>query len=827
MRTWGARCRPAVMAGVLGALVAVTMAGAPVPAFADDATPPPPSSTTEPAAAVPGTDTPPATLAPAGDATAADAPPVAQLTPTLTATPSTDLVNHQLVTVAGAGFTPNASIGWAVCKNGSTGQDDCDLNNLGFAMSNSSGAFTASFTVHRILYTANGQVDCATAPETCTIGAAKSSDPSEKAGAPLTFDPSVPLPPPPTLLAGPTTNLIEGQSVAVFGGGFLPNSQVFLVQCVVPASAQNCLTLSSLTAAADGGFITTVQVHRTLFQPPFGSTDCAASVGTCQLTAVSIADYDYHANVPLGFDPAGPSPTTQVTVTPDTGLLNFQSVALAGSGFASASGVQIVECKTGAGSLEDCVETPGAFAPTSATGTFSTQFSVRRVLHLAAGDFDCAGAAGACSIVSSSFGPTPAVVATPISFDGSVPPPPPPAISVAPATDLVQGQSVTVTGSGFAPAAFVDLGQCLTGSTPFGYCSNPGGASVFTDANGAFSTSFLVRRGVLDYTNSPPAVIDCASAAQLCSVTAFAYEGGDSASAPVDFDASVPIHVPDVSVSPQFDLPDRALVDVHTSGFAPGEQVLVSQCDADAPAFGYPCTNGPVNILTADANGVVDTSLRVHRTLTYFGGLVVDSGTANCADAVGECVIRAASLDDPLAVTDVPLGFDPTAVAPPPVITTSPAGPFTDGEQVVVHGSGFTPGATLGLAQCAADGDPNGRTCDSQPGGLFDPFFADQNGEFTRTVTIHAEVQTTDATIDCAGGTACMLFAANRNDYGAERASDPITFAPGGVAGVLVARSLAFTGAGSSTRPLTIAGFGLVLAGGALVLVSRRRRLSA
>jgi hypothetical protein len=275
---------------------------------------------------------------------------------------------------------------------------------------------------------------------------------------------------------------------------------------------------------------------------------------------------------------------------------------------------------------------------------------------------------------------------------------------------------------------------------------------------------------------------------------------------------------------------------VHSSGFAPGERVVISQCDADAPTAGISCTSGVVNVLTADANGVVDTSLRVHRTLTYSGGIIIITDTANCAEEVGECVIRAQSLDDPLVVEDVPLGFDPTAVAPPPVLSTAPAGPYTDGEQVVVHGSGFTPDATLGLAQCEAGVEPNGHTCDSQPGGLFAEFRADSNGEFTRTITMHTQVHSTDSTIDCAAAGSCVLFAANRQDFGAERAALPITFTssggapPGltiGAKGESATRALAFTGAGARTVPLAVIGSTLVLVGGVLLLMSRRRRVAA
>src|SRR5439155_2916746 len=162
-------------------------------------------------------------------------------------TPSTDLVNHQTVTVAGSGFSPSVAIGWAECKNGGSGQNDCDLNNVGYSTTDATGVFSASYTVHRIMHTANGDADCASAPEACTIGAAKISDYSESAGTPISFDPSIPLPPPPTLLAGPTTNLVEGESVALFGGGFVPNGIVYLVECTDP-TIQTCHTLGTIGA---------------------------------------------------------------------------------------------------------------------------------------------------------------------------------------------------------------------------------------------------------------------------------------------------------------------------------------------------------------------------------------------------------------------------------------------------------------------------------------------------------------------------------------------------------------------------------------------------
>src|SRR6185312_10810299 len=120
------------------------------------------------------------------------------LAPALTVTPSTGLLYVQSVSLAGSGFTPNVAVGWAECRNNHSGDAaDCDTGHSGFATTDGTGAFSASFTVRRMLHTANGDVDCAAAPGTCNIGSAKISDYSEGAGAPLTFDPSAPIPPPP------------------------------------------------------------------------------------------------------------------------------------------------------------------------------------------------------------------------------------------------------------------------------------------------------------------------------------------------------------------------------------------------------------------------------------------------------------------------------------------------------------------------------------------------------------------------------------------------------------------------------------------------------
>ncbi len=295
-------------------------------------------------------------------------------------TPSTGLVHLQTVTVSGTGFTPNVSVGFAECKNNNSGDaGDCDTTHTGFASTDGSGAFSAPFAARRILHTPNGDVDCAAAPGTCNIGAAKISDYAEHAGAPLTFDPNAPLPPPATLLAGPTSDLVEGDSVALFGGGFVPNSPVAIVQCSQPTTA-SCQLIArprrpTATEASSRSCRCTGSWRRRRSARPTAPTRRArVSCAWCRSATTTV-----EAHVLLEFDPNGPLPASHVTVTPDTGLLNFQAVTVAGSGFPANSGVQITACKSDATSYEDCSTGNPGFAPVGPAGSFTTPY--RRASH--------------------------------------------------------------------------------------------------------------------------------------------------------------------------------------------------------------------------------------------------------------------------------------------------------------------------------------------------------------------------------------------------------------------------------------------------------------
>ena len=208
--------------------------------------------------------------------------------------------------------------------------------------------FSTPFHVRRILHTANATVDCASAIDLCRIGAAKVSDYAEHAGATINFDPTVPLPPPPSIVVVPSsTGLVDGQAIGIFGSGFPAGAGVRILECLGGGGTIGCRDTGFTGADGSGGIAVIVNVRRQLGAFLQDPTDCADAIGTCELVVISLADPDAQGVVPLGFDPAGPLPIPTVDATPATGLAYKQDVTLSGTGFANQY-LQVFECKAAA-----------------------------------------------------------------------------------------------------------------------------------------------------------------------------------------------------------------------------------------------------------------------------------------------------------------------------------------------------------------------------------------------------------------------------------------------------------------------------------------------
>ncbi|MEU0885778.1 enediyne antibiotic chromoprotein [Lentzea sp. NPDC005914] len=98
-----------------------------------------------------------------------------------------------------------------------------------------------------------------------------------------------------------------------------------------------------------------------------------------------------------------------------------------------------------------------------------------------------------------------------------------PALSVTPSTGLSDGQSVTVTGSGFPAGDAVAAVQCNVPEDPAKIsCNFPDNAQTTTDSDGGFSAALTVRAqfdGVNPITGAPAGHVDC-TVAPGCGVLA-------------------------------------------------------------------------------------------------------------------------------------------------------------------------------------------------------------------------------------------------------------------------------------------------------------------
>ena len=112
-------------------------------------------------------------------------------------------------------------------------------------------------------------------------------------------------------------------------------------------------------------------------------------------------------------------------------------------------------------------------------------------------------------------------------------PTPAPSVTVSPGTGLVDGQQVTVSGSGYNGDASVGLVQCPAGATSQDLCDGRTATSFSADAHGRF----VRRLAVVDVlTDAHGTVTDCGAAPGACVVAGVYIHGfAGLATAPLAF----------------------------------------------------------------------------------------------------------------------------------------------------------------------------------------------------------------------------------------------------------------------------------------------------
>lgn len=401
--------------------------------------------------------------------------------PTVTVSPAAGLVDQQPVTVTGAhwGFADEIELLECVAAG-----DRCSAP-MDLTWRDSDGyGFTHTFHV-RSGFTAEdgGWVDCRT--ESCLLRAKEPGVGAPAADTPLAFDPAGPPATPPSVSASPDTDLVDGQVITVSGTGLRPNQSRLRVIVCAQAEPRHCTTGADVGTDAAGAF----SVPFTVFATNFGydTVDCRSEPCLVRLAdELGIVD----VSVPVAFRADGPLVyNPSVSLDTDVGLVDGQVLTVSGTGWEPGRRVTIRECSA------DRSRCPGydVEVEADAAGSFTTEFRVRAHGDIRRrGEIDCR--TDTCELSFDSFRSR---VVVALAFDPDAPLLPPPTVEVTPNHDLLPGQQVRVDGTGFFPHQELVWGQCDRSDylePPYCYWGD-----LIADATGHVSFTTRVSVSLLRY----------------------------------------------------------------------------------------------------------------------------------------------------------------------------------------------------------------------------------------------------------------------------------------------------------------------------------------
>jgi hypothetical protein len=267
-----------------------------------------------------------------------------------------------------------------------------------------------------------------------------------------------------------------------------------------------------------------------------------------------------------------------------------------------------------------------------------------------------------------------------------------------------------------------------------------------------------IARGAPD--PSEPLDYDCATESAGCVLAIGPYDAPVRAVlVPVSFDDE-PVADPTASVGQDQGLTDGQEVTLVARDLSPNRTVDIRLCQVSP---GEKCDEiDPFISAESDKDGTVETTVPIHAALYGWQG-AVDCTHQRCAVVINDRGRRLA---------EVPVNFATGVTAPVPRLELDPPGPYAEGQQVTVHGSGFRPGLDIGgqLGQCPADLDTAVQErCAYSLFGLT----VESDGTFTATFTPERSLLFTGSCVDEPG---CLL--AWVIPHGPIGASAPLPLAP-------------------------------------------------
>jgi hypothetical protein len=392
----------------------------------------------------------------------------------MTVSPRAALESGDSVAVHGTGF-PAGATALLQCAAGAAQIQSCDLATLQIVETPADGTFDATITVRRSIRVSGNRLRCWETPDSCAIAVANVDDQTQNHPELSTNAPAVTLG-----CSGSRRNPVDHQSVAVSGTGFVPGRD----------SVRSARGSHRQRRPDDGDRRCQRIVHDGVRgEPVAGPSTVNRIESACARNAVDFEDAEYDASVPLGFDPNGPPP-----LTPSISVCRAPPLTPTRDGlWHRLRPMTPVRLACAPVSVNGCASSSAGFATADASGSFSIELLVRRLVGGGGPDgtqaIDCAPTG--CEVEARAFTDIDPAAIAPIEFDPSVPAAPPPTITVAPTTNLGYREVVAVHGEGLTPGTFLFASQC--GNSPaFGVCV--GGAAVAADASGAITITILVNR---------------------------------------------------------------------------------------------------------------------------------------------------------------------------------------------------------------------------------------------------------------------------------------------------------------------------------------------
>jgi LPXTG-motif cell wall-anchored protein len=444
----------------------------------------------------------------------------AQAAPQATVEPASGLVDGSRVTVSVTGLPARATVQAAQCAAGATASfESCDFFDAGFGTADGSGNVSFELGVDAVMavgdFDAPDELDCRAAGACVILVFPADAQGFQPIEVPLGFAPGAPLAPPPTVTVDPDDGLVDGQQVTVAAAGLVWEDDGLALVCKAdPASSIDCdfNTASDFQVAEDR--TATVQLRVTaIIETGSGTVDCREP-GACVVVVTTDSGRSARkvGTAPITLDPDTEVVPPTLTITPDTDLVDGQTVNATGAGFTSDF-VQLLECPPGDdGDGCEFVD----FVGVDPDGGFTRDVTLGAVVIGEPGSIDCRTSAEPCILVATTSQiNSPRAARTPLHFRPDGPLLPGPSLTVTPSTDLPDPASLTITGSGFPEQGSGTVSVCRTG----GACDPETETQVDADNDGTIS---LTLGAGATFTTAGGEAVDC-RAAPGCEVAAISF----------------------------------------------------------------------------------------------------------------------------------------------------------------------------------------------------------------------------------------------------------------------------------------------------------------